>query len=304
MMDALMKGAPPGALGRCHPSGWIQTELFTEWFNHFIQKTRPSEESPILLILDGHSTHTRNLQVIDLAPTNHVTIVSIPPHSSHKTQPLDKTFMGPLKTYYSEYVRQFLRHSERPVGPYDIAELFGKAYIQCQTALIAAKGFRVTGIFPCDRNVFQDVDFLPSESSLQTEPISRPDVSVQSPTSASDHSSCGSMPATRNARHAGMPYDPFRSSDIDLQEAGPSNQPAPCVSPRDIMPVPAPKRKTSNRGRKQSSAAVITSSPYKMKLEEDLNKAKKLIELKTEKVGKKLESFESGNTAHCLSAGL
>lgn len=173
-----MKGAPPGALGRCHPSGWIQTELFTEWFNHFIQKTRPSEESPILLILDGHSTHTRNLQVIDLAHTNHVTIVSIPPHSSHKTQPLDKTFMGPLKTYYSEYVGQFLRHSERPVGPYDIAELFRKAYIQCQTALIAARGFRVTGIFPCDGNVFQDVDFLPSESSLQTEAFSHLQVPV------------------------------------------------------------------------------------------------------------------------------
>lgn len=48
-------------------------------------------------------------------------------------------------------------------------------------------------------NVFQDVDFLPSEPSLQTEPISRPDVSVQSPTITSGHSSCGSMPATRNA---------------------------------------------------------------------------------------------------------
>lgn len=73
MMDALMKEAPPGALGRCHPSGWIQTELFNEWFNHFIQKTHPSEEDPILLILNGHSSHTRNLQVIDLARTNHVT---------------------------------------------------------------------------------------------------------------------------------------------------------------------------------------------------------------------------------------
>ncbi|KAJ4438723.1 hypothetical protein ANN_14670 [Periplaneta americana] len=28
--DTLMKEASPGAIGRCHPSGWIQTELFTE----------------------------------------------------------------------------------------------------------------------------------------------------------------------------------------------------------------------------------------------------------------------------------
>jgi hypothetical protein len=36
MTDTLMRGAPPGSLGRCHPSGWIQTDLFTEWFNHFL----------------------------------------------------------------------------------------------------------------------------------------------------------------------------------------------------------------------------------------------------------------------------
>ncbi|CAH1973720.1 unnamed protein product [Acanthoscelides obtectus] len=52
--DVLMKGAPPGALGRVHSSGWIQTNLFTAWFEHFLEKTHPTENSPILLILDGH----------------------------------------------------------------------------------------------------------------------------------------------------------------------------------------------------------------------------------------------------------
>ncbi|KAK9739712.1 DDE superfamily endonuclease [Popillia japonica] len=280
MTDTLMRGAPPASLGRCHRSGWIQTDLFTEWFQHFLQTTRPSEESPVLLILDEHNTDTRNPQIIDLARKNHVTIVSIPPHTSHKTQPLDKTFMGPLKTYYSEFVRQFLRHNTRPVGPYDIAELFGKAYLQCQTGLIAATGFKVTGIYPCDRTVFKDVDFLPSESSSQTEAIPSPDVNIQSPPSTrlqfSDHSSCASTPAAQNDRDAGIPHNPFRLSDVDLQEAGPSNQPTTYVSARHIMPVPAPERKTSNRGRKPSSAAVITSSPYKMELEKTLNNAKKL----------------------------
>lgn len=56
-----------------------------------------------------HNTHTRNLEIIVLGRKIHVTIVSIPPHTSHKGQPLDKTFMEPLKTYYSEYVSQVLR---------------------------------------------------------------------------------------------------------------------------------------------------------------------------------------------------
>lgn len=95
--SALMRGAPPGSISRCHPSGWIQTELFIDWFSHFIQKTCPNEESLILLIVEGHNTHTRNLEITDLARKSHVTIVSISPYTSHKTQPLNKTFMEPLK---------------------------------------------------------------------------------------------------------------------------------------------------------------------------------------------------------------
>ncbi|KAK9743879.1 DDE superfamily endonuclease [Popillia japonica] len=276
MTDTLMRGAPPASLGTCHPSGWIQMDLFTEWFHHFLQTTRPSEESPVLLILDGHNTHTRNLQIIDLARKNHVTVVSIRPHTSHKTQPLDKTFMGPLKTYYS-----LLAMPNRTCCCYWV-QSYGDipTYLQCQTGLVAATGFKVTGIYPCDRTVFKDVDFLPSESSSQTEAIPSPDVNIQSPPSTrlqfSDHSSCASTPAAQNDRDAGIPHNPFRLSDVDLQEAGPSNQPTTYVSARHIMPVPAPKRKTSNRGRKPSSAAVITSSPYKMELEKALNNAKKL----------------------------
>ncbi|CAB3241755.1 unnamed protein product [Arctia plantaginis] len=76
--DLLMKGAPPGTIGKVHPSGWIQSNLFTEWFRHFIEKTNPSEASPVLLIFDGHYSHTRNLEIIELARENHVTIISLP----------------------------------------------------------------------------------------------------------------------------------------------------------------------------------------------------------------------------------
>ncbi|KAK9754300.1 hypothetical protein QE152_g1393 [Popillia japonica] len=79
------------------------------------------------------------------------------------------------------------------------------------------------------------------------------------------------------------------------------------------MPVPAPERKTSNRGRKPSSAAVITSSPYKMELEKDkmekaLNNAKKLPrkgKSKTRQVkpcNRKLE-FKEKSDSDSISSG-
>lgn len=61
----------------------------------------------------------------------------------------------------------------------------------------------------------------------------------------------------------------FQSSAEDLALAGSSGlckdkkNKIVSVSPRDIMPVPEPKRKVTNKGPKPSKAALITSSPYK-----------------------------------------
>lgn len=51
----LMRGAPPGAIHACHPSGWIQIDLFTKWFKHFLRFVKPTAKSPVLLTLDGKS---------------------------------------------------------------------------------------------------------------------------------------------------------------------------------------------------------------------------------------------------------
>lgn len=162
MTNILMKSAPTGSIGTCHPFRWVQSHLFTQWFEHFVKKTNPTEESPVLLILGGHYSHTRNLDVIDIAQKNNVTIVSILSHTTHKLQPLDRTFIGPSKQYYNEYIRIWQRENQRPVGPYDIAEILGKVYLKCQTGQIAANGFKITGIYTFDSNVFSDYDFIAS----------------------------------------------------------------------------------------------------------------------------------------------
>lgn len=178
MTETLMRGAPLGSIGKCHPSGWVQSNLFTDWFRHFIKYTKPTIDDPLLLILDGHYSHTRNMEIIELARANYITIVCLPPHSTHKLQPLDKTFMRALKVHYSEEIRIWLRQNERPLGPYDIAELFGKAYLKCQTASIAINGFLKTGLFPCNRGIFTDNDFIAAEHEA---------VMAESPTAQSYH---------------------------------------------------------------------------------------------------------------------
>ncbi|XP_072375657.1 uncharacterized protein [Diabrotica undecimpunctata] len=108
MKAELLNDAPPGTIATCHVSGWMQSHIFTNWLQHFISHVKPSEADPVVLILDGHFSHTRNIDSINLARQNHVVILSPPQHSTHKMQPLDLDITDPLKTYYSQEIENWL----------------------------------------------------------------------------------------------------------------------------------------------------------------------------------------------------
>ena len=59
MKAGLMNGAAPGSISACHKSGRMQSDI--HWFHHFVKHTNPTADRPVLLILDGHSTHTKSL---------------------------------------------------------------------------------------------------------------------------------------------------------------------------------------------------------------------------------------------------
>jgi hypothetical protein len=67
MKQELMDGAPAGSISAYHPSGWTQTDIFTKWFDYFFHFAKPSADDPVLLIVDGHYSHTKNIDVVDKA---------------------------------------------------------------------------------------------------------------------------------------------------------------------------------------------------------------------------------------------
>ena len=90
-------------------------------------------------------------------------MVSLPPHTTHRLQPLDVAFFGPLGTYYEEAMRKWMQsHISQPVTTWQVAELFGDAYSQAASLRIAMKGFQASGLWPLDINVFTDSDFTAS----------------------------------------------------------------------------------------------------------------------------------------------
>ena len=65
-----------------------------EYLKHFVAHTKCSKGSPVLLILDGHKTHTKSVASIDYAHDNGVVLLSLPPHTSHKLQHWTEAFLS------------------------------------------------------------------------------------------------------------------------------------------------------------------------------------------------------------------
>ncbi|XP_072379681.1 uncharacterized protein [Diabrotica undecimpunctata] len=97
--EHMIAGAPAGTLGLASPSGWMNSELFLKVMEHFILHTSSSKQNPSLLLYDNHESHL-SIQVINLAKENGVTIVTYPPNSTNKLQPLD---VGIFKSFSLAY---------------------------------------------------------------------------------------------------------------------------------------------------------------------------------------------------------
>ncbi|KAJ4448622.1 hypothetical protein ANN_00012 [Periplaneta americana] len=98
MKAELLDGAPNGSLAVCHKSGCIQNESFVQWCHHILSNAKPTKDDPVILVLNGHYSHTRNVELLELARVNGAHIVCLPPHCTHKMQLLGVAFMLPFKT--------------------------------------------------------------------------------------------------------------------------------------------------------------------------------------------------------------
>lgn len=160
MSPLLQKDGPINAIYHCSKNGWINEELFVIWLDHFIAYSKPTKESPVLLVMDNHSTHT-TLAAYNKCKDNNITVVTIPPHTSHRLQPLDVTFYSSLKSAFGRECDSFMKsHPLTKITPYELASIFNKAYIRVSNIEKGVSGFKSTGIFPLDTDKFSEDDFV------------------------------------------------------------------------------------------------------------------------------------------------
>jgi hypothetical protein len=289
----LMDDAPPGSFAAYCKTGWMNKELFIVWLKKFVEIANPSHDRPVLLLLDGHCSHTKSIDLINLAREKHVIMLTFPPHTTHRLQPLDVSVMAPLSTFYEQEVRKWLfNHPGRVVTIYEVGKLFNAAFQRAALVQTAVNGFRQTGIFPFNPDVFPEHLFAPSittdhampdvqkKTSSQTSvlqqnearsEVSEPRIlqSSQSPEAEGNESpnvitgiGCtkpGSAQPSTSSGNKGLGLTYYRPS-LPFS-----------ISPKEVLPAPqvtGPRPEKKNDKRK-GKTAIITASPYKAELEEE-----------------------------------
>lgn len=165
MKHELVDEAPPGTLGVAQQSGWMTTDIYLKWLKHFQSFVKSSINDKVILIVDGHASH-KGIECLEFAKQNGIIIICLPPHCTHRMQPLDVSFFAPLKIYFSQDISKWLKaHPGRVVTQFQIAGLFNEAYGKAATVQNACNGFKNTGIWPLNPEIFPDYMYEPAETT-------------------------------------------------------------------------------------------------------------------------------------------
>ena len=163
---ALTKGEVPGTLYGLTGNGWMNRELFYHWLTHHFLLYAPATR-PVLLLLDGHSSHYCP-EAVRIAAENKVIIFALPPNTTHISQPLDRSCFAPLKMAWRNACHEFyVNNPGRAITQYDFSEIFAKSWYKAFSMNNIIAGFRVTGVCPFNRSVIkQHSTDLEDESSI------------------------------------------------------------------------------------------------------------------------------------------
>ncbi|CAG5003822.1 unnamed protein product [Parnassius apollo] len=168
MKQELIDEAPTGTMGIAQESGWMTTVVFYKWFVHFQLHVKASLDDKVLLIVDGHISH-KGIESLTFAKKHEIIMVCLPPHCTHRMQPLDVSFYGPLKTYFNQEVSTWLKsHPGRVVTHFEIGAILNKAYVKAATVQTAVNGLKKTGLWPVDPYIFPDYLVEPAETTTRS----------------------------------------------------------------------------------------------------------------------------------------
>ena len=289
---AYTRGGPTNALYAKSESGYMDGELYLLWFKKIFLKYCSSER-PVLLVQDGHKSHM-TVDLIDLARANDVILFNLPPHTTHATQPLDKSIFKPLKSAFANVLKSvtFARQNFT-LSKSDFPRMFTEPYDKTCTPFRVKQSFCDAGICPFDPSKIK-IDVLspsehfqvvstPSSGSAANESPSASGVTLApdtpTPSPVVSGSSLTTPPSTGSSHcssSANTPCNPLLAAGLIPESLA------------DIFEVPERSVKETRR-RINTKARVITGDEY---VEEIRKKEEEAQQKEREKQRRKKEREE------------
>ena len=283
--ERMLRGLSSGPIALAHKSGWMTSENFIHVLTFFVKFTRCSKKHKVLLIMDNHESHLC-IEGVDYAKDNGIVLLTLPPHTSNKLQPLDKTIFGPFKSFVSKGINDWMiAHPGQVISIYDLPKIALQSWDRAATPVNIKSGFLSTGICPFDRSIFSDDDFLCSFVSDRPDPQSENLHTV----TQEDNLLLEQLSVVQSEDSTGRSQAEHETGEQPNSEElpGPSNLLCSTqVTPESIRPYPKAqaRKQTSGKGRKRGRSFIATDTPEKKQLEEkEKNKKSKEIPVPTRK---------------------
>lgn len=292
--DFFTHGGPTECIGQSNRSGWINEEIFCEYLEHVVKHTKCSIDRKILLIMDNHDSHI-SIKAVDTAKEHGIVLLTIPPHTSHRLQPLDRSVYGPFKKAYNRAIDEWLHSNPgKAVNIYNIPALVKQAQMKAFTPENIMAGFKATGICPYNRYIFTEQDFAPaiptdreqpSDNNVDVEISNTQDVIANERTEEGSGESAivSSGEIVVQPLTTPAPQASWTSEMSFVQGTSASRQPEDAppvqgyVSPSAVHPFPIAKPKKFTSARRKGTTRILTDSPIRQELFElDDNRKKKL----------------------------
>jgi hypothetical protein len=132
-------------------NGWSSHARGQDWLEKVFSRhtAKKAGRGRRLLLVDGHSSHV-NLKFLDWADRNRIIIVVLPPHSTHRLQPLDVGLFSPLAKAYSQELDTIIHQS---FGMTSMTKrlfwcAFRRAWLKSFTPANIISAFEKPGIWP------------------------------------------------------------------------------------------------------------------------------------------------------------
>ena len=170
--DSFMRNTIHGSKGIVTPANnrWMDKDAFVETLKHIKDKTFCTVDNKILVIMDNAGVH-KSCSAIDYCRANGIVILTLPPHTTDKMQPLDVSVYGPFKASLRTVQTSFHHmHPHQSITAQLLPEMASKAWIKAANTSNILSGFQASGIWPIDPDIFPESAFVGSIVSDQPQP--------------------------------------------------------------------------------------------------------------------------------------